>query len=124
MKQRCERNPRYASISVCDRWKTFKNFLADMGTRPEGMTLDRIDGTKDYSPENCRWASHQTQTRNRTVTWTHQGRPVKQICDELGVSYQRVWVRVKTYGWSVEDALNRPIRPIRRQHRPTAEGAA
>lgn len=58
-------------ITVCDAWLKFENFLADMGERPSRLTLDRIDATKGYSPENCRWASYaeqrRNQPRNRTV---------------------------------------------------------
>jgi hypothetical protein len=71
MLQRC-RNPeatKYPAyggvgITVCEQWQTFQGFFADMGARPPGTTLDRIDGEKGYSKDNCRWASPRQQQEN------------------------------------------------------------
>ena len=75
MRQRCT-DPKHgawpiyggAGITVCDRWNVFANFLADMGVRPEGTTLDRKDPTKNYEPGNCVWKSPTEQAENRSTT--------------------------------------------------------
>lgn len=54
-------------ITVCERWNSFKNFLEDMGERPSKTTLDRIDNTKGYSPENCKWSSQLHQVLNSRI---------------------------------------------------------
>lgn len=56
---------RYKAISVCERWLSFDNFLADMGERPAGLTLERMKNELGYEPGNCKWATYTEQANNR-----------------------------------------------------------
>jgi hypothetical protein len=75
MKQRCF-NPKHKSylfyggkgVGIVSRWLSYPNFLADMGPRPLGMTLERDDRDKDYGPGNCRWATPKEQNENRSIS--------------------------------------------------------
>lgn len=119
MKQRCTnpRNPQYKDyggrgITLDPRWEKFSCFLADMGVRPEGTTLDRIDNNLGYGPSNCRWVSRKLQQRNRrTNRWiTHNGE-TKLLTDwatQLGIRPHTLSSRLDVYGWSIEKALTKP----------------
>ncbi|MDO9402062.1 MAG: hypothetical protein Q7T46_11545 [Polaromonas sp.] len=104
MIQRCERphHPQYASyggrgIGVCERWHEAAAFLADMGEAPARHTLERIDNEKGYSPENCRWATHKEQLRNRRNTvWATLDGQTKSLAE---------WCEIRGYERDCKDFL-------------------
>ena len=117
---RLEAYPHYGGrgITVCDRWlESIANFVADMGERPEGKTLDRIDLDGPYCPENCRWATSIEQMNNRTNSrfLTHDGQilTLAQWSRITGVSYGAIWRRLLA-GWTIERTLSEPMRGARR----------
>ena len=101
-------------IKVCDRWKDFQLFLADMGERPEGSTLDRIDNDGDYCPGNCQWQTLARQSRNKrnTLSLTYAGRtqPLADWAEERGMVYATLYNRLHVYGWTAERALSTPVK--------------
>ena len=96
-------------ISVCGRWKDIDLFIFDMGSRPDGGTIDRKDNNKNYSKSNCRWATRTEQVRNRRVTkyLTLNGETLtmKQWSEKIGITYSSLHQRVNSLGWSVKKAL-------------------
>lgn len=98
-------------ITVCERWMSFEHFFQDMGERPPRMTLDRIDGTKGYYLENCRWATKTTQSINRkcTIFLTHLGKTMclAEWARHLNMSPGVIEWRRRN-GNSIEDIL-RPL---------------
>lgn len=118
-----KRDPRYGGrgIAVCERWTAFVNFVADMGRCPKGMSIDRIDNDLGYSPENCRWADHRSQSRNRSSNrrLTLHGKTlcIAEWCEEVGLPRTTVLTRLKR-GWSVEETLTTPRRSLIDHIRP------
>lgn len=119
MKKRCNdpNYPKYDSwggrgIRVCQRWCEFKEFLEDMGHRPSGTSLDRINNDGDYEPGNCRWATRKEQNSNtrRNVLLTFNGKTqnLTEWARELNVRYLVLWGRLKS-GWSTEKTLSTPV---------------
>lgn len=125
MLQRCE-NPnnvrfgRYGGrgIKVCERWRDYPAFLADMGDRPKGYTIERINNDGDYEPGNCRWATIQEQADNtsRTVRLTYNGKTmnVTQWAAETGIPRPTIYTRLRN-GWSAEQILSQPIAARKRK---------
>ena len=95
-------------ITICDRWNSFDNFFADMGEKPKGLTIERIDVNGNYYPENCKWASRKEQNKNRNsnvkITFNGITKIVSEWADELGISKFCIRYRLKA-GWSIERAL-------------------
>ena len=125
---RCDHYGNYGGrgIRVCRRWSKFENFLADMGPRPKGMSLDRIDNAGNYEPGNCRWATDEEQSRNTraNVHLTFRGRTqcAADWADELGVKRSTLFSRISS-GWSIERALMTPprARSVRKPQRSKAK---
>lgn len=116
MKRRCgdsstQGYERYGGrgIKVCDRWMEFGNFIADMGKRPQNLTLERIDNNGNYEPGNCCWATRVVQANNRRSNrvLTHAGvsASVSDWARRVGVKDTLLWRRIFKLGWSLEAAL-------------------
>ncbi|RLB06914.1 MAG: hypothetical protein DRG27_06945 [Deltaproteobacteria bacterium] len=109
------KNDRYNSyggrgITICKRWLKFENFYKDMGKRPKGMTLDRIDNDKGYYKENCRWATRSEQQNNRRtnhlIVYNGKEKTVAQWAKEMNIKFCVLLTRIKR-GWSIERALTK-----------------
>lgn len=133
MRQRCndDQHPSYPAyggrgIQVCARWNaSFENFLADMGERPAGMQIDRINNDGNYEPGNCEWATPKEQANNRRscLNFTLHGRTqtLMQWCEEYGIGYHVAIKRIKQLGWPFEKAITtKPAVKARKSSQPQA----
>ena len=120
MIQRCKNpnNEQYRDygargIKVCDRWKTFSNFIKDMGAKPHGFTLERRDNSKGYSPSNCHWATRSENNNNkRNCIMLSRGgvtATAAQWSRKSPVTYRAFHKRIGR-GWTLEQALTVPNR--------------
>ena len=96
-------------IAVCSRWlNSFENFYEDMGERPVGKSLDRIDNNGNYEPQNCKWSTpeeQQNNTRhNNNITYNGQTMSLSRWARFTGIERSKLWHRINN-GWSVERAL-------------------
>jgi hypothetical protein len=96
-------------IRVCEAWHKFEPFFADMGERPAGLSIDRIDNDGNYEPENCRWADWKQQNRNRRNNKMMEFRgeriSLAELAERHGLGYRLVWRRIKR-GLSAEEAVS------------------
>lgn len=120
MRKRCNNKnaqnyQRYGAkgITICDSWHSFQNFLRDMGLRPSDKhTIERIDNTKGYSPDNCTWATiaeqNRNTSRNRYIEFAGRRQCLSDWATELGTRNRVIAYRIRR--WGVERALTTPVK--------------
>lgn len=115
MKLRCK-NPShcksdcYVGVTHCKEWEKFENFFRDMGVRPEGTTLDRINPRGNYEPSNCRWADIFTQENNRrnNKRFEYKGEllTIPQIARKYGISRSNLANKIYLQKMNINDAVD------------------
>lgn len=116
IKARCEnpKNKKYhcyggRGITVCTRWQDFANFFLDMGLRPVGHEIDRINNSSGYEPGNCRWATRKQNMRNTSrivsVTYENQTHSLVEWSEIKQIPYRRLRDRIQKLGWEPGRAL-------------------
>lgn len=133
MKSRCynRNNDHYKDyggrgINVCDRWlHSYAAFLEDMGPRPRGMTIERVDNNKGYSPENCVWADRRTQQNNRRtrqlLTVGQETYNLTEWSRRTGISFQTLKYRIDS-GWGPREVVSIEVGGIAPGRAPLRSG--
>jgi hypothetical protein len=104
-------------ISVCERWDSFENFIEDMGPRPSGTSIDRVDNNGNYEPGNCRWATRKQQSnntrRNTFIEVNGVSKTISQWSMHYGVNVKCIIKRLsRPHIWSAEAAVSTPSRRV------------
>jgi len=107
------------NIRVCKRWRnSFENFLEDMGERPEGRQIDRINNNGNYCKSNCRWVTSKTNNRNKRnnhlETYDGKTQCLTAWAEDIGIDRRTIKKRLKL-GWSIEKALTTPVKKRRKK---------
>jgi hypothetical protein len=121
MNARCNnpKNPKYSryggrGIKVVERWRSYATFIADMGPRPEGLCLERIDNDGNYDPSNCEWATYTQEnnntSRNKLITLGSVTKTAAEWCELTGLNHRTLASRLSS-SMSVEMALTLPPPP-------------
>lgn len=135
----CPSHPQYKNygakgIDICPEWtcnngldnfyewsisQGFNGLKTDKGYNIQ--EIDRIDNTKGYSPENCRWVTHKEQSRNKTTnrnfTLNGETKCLKNWCEDFGLPYMAIYLRIFRRRWSFEKAITTPIKTTKRGHK-------
>ena len=120
MIQRCTnpKNKKYKDyggrgIAVCIRWREYDNFIADMGKKPQGNTIERIDNNRNYQLSNCKWATRKEQQNNkrdnRIIEYKGTTKTLSQWGDHLGIKSNTILTRLRR-GWSVAESFEKAKR--------------
>lgn len=100
-------------IGVCDEWLNIHRFIADMGSKPPGKTLDRIDNNKGYDKDNCRWATYAEQCFNKRITLKFnvngESLTLKDMAEKSGIPVDTIRLRISR-GFDAERAMTQPLR--------------
>lgn len=108
-------------ITVCERWRKYEAFAADMGPRPSpAHSIERINNDGPYAPDNCRWATGREQQRNKRTSrfLKIQGEilTMAEWAERVGMNYFTLRGRLRN-GWTPEDAIAAPVRPMVQRRR-------